>query len=272
MGFVRRLLEHHRPSLAVVAAAILVFELVVGHGGSKVRLNQIKAPLSPPFTLSIHLLCRHQHLALCFLRHAPHKRRTTTSRKPTDVQIHHAPLTPVTPPPSSLPTTITTTTSTSTFAFFILSGLAAVGPLRRQRTPPESHLRCVWTLVTSSSILFSERWPSIWAPLGLNIIYGGCWPLAIMTRWLMCYCAACFLDTPPVGSFKMDKGTSYNNSIPCVLFDSKYGSGNALLKVRVDLRPRSMLVLRFNIDKSRAIFLSPVKHMQYLRLKIPNSR
>ena len=70
----------------------------------------------------------------------------------------------------------------------------------------------------------------------------------------------------------MWKQTIYIHYMLCTLFGSKYGSGKAPLDVRADLRLRSMLVLRFNVDKSRANILSLVRRNQYLRLKILNPR
>ncbi|CAN6312322.1 unnamed protein product [Urochloa humidicola] len=283
-----------------------------------VRFIQINAPLSPPFALSIHLLCHHRHIFFCFLRHAPRECRTTTCHSHTSAQIHRASFAPNTPP--LLPGTTTTTTFASsilasplpgclvlafvacgfdvfaplvnvflmfaeTFVAALLSlaalsgdkamaGMAAVVFLRRRRHPGSLRRR-VWSLTRAvlPSIQFGGRYlPSVWAPQGLKVLSsGGCWRVVIKSRWFLC-CAMHIFLFPSVGSFKMEQGTRYNLLILCVLFGNKYGSGNAPLNVRADLRSWSMLVLRFNIDKSRANFLSPVKHIQYLRLKIPNPR
>lgn len=59
--------------------------------------------------------------------------------------------------------------------------------------------------------------------------------------------------------------------ILCTFVRSKYGSGNAIMDVWADLRPWSMLVLRFGVD-NKTIFLSPMKRKQHLRFKIHNPR
>ncbi|CAO2187742.1 unnamed protein product [Urochloa humidicola] len=71
-------------------------------------------------------------------------------------------------------------------------------------------------------------------------------------------------------SLKVEKGTSYNFFLLCTLLSSKHGSDKAYLNVRADLRLRSMLVLRFNVERSGVNILSPVTAIPYLRLKNPN--
>ncbi|CAN6329200.1 unnamed protein product [Urochloa humidicola] len=237
MGFLRRWLEHHRPSLAAVAAAVLVPELVVSNGGIEVRLTQIKAPLSPPFAPSPCLLCR-----------APRERKTTTCHNHAAIQIHLASLAPTTLPAAST----TTTASSSTlplsapvrpvfmvaassfagsvvalvFAYLLREGIFAVPvlslaafpgrrtvdavmacePLRR-RSFPFWNLHREWTPhLMTSSIRFGGCWlPSGWAPRGLNVLSsGGRWLLvAIKSCWFLCCCAMSFFNTPLLGRFKI---------------------------------------------------------------------
>ncbi|CAO1939915.1 unnamed protein product [Urochloa humidicola] len=70
----------------------------------------------------------------------------------------------------------------------------------------------------------------------------------------------------------VEKGTSYRYFLLCTFLGCKYGSGQTPLSVRADLRLRSTLVLRFNVERSRVNFLSPVKALRYLRIKIPYPR
>ncbi|CAN6194295.1 unnamed protein product [Urochloa humidicola] len=70
---------------------------------------------------------------------------------------------------------------------------------------------------------------------------------------------------------KVDKGiqgTSISFLMFCTLFVSKHRSGSASLNVRADLRLQSMLVLRFNEERSKTNCLSPVKATPYLRFKL----
>ncbi|CAN6371470.1 unnamed protein product [Urochloa humidicola] len=156
-------------------------------------------------------------------------------------------------------------------------GHACAYPSRLRRWSPfesSSGGRCSWDPPGFSSSTWSVRrwWSTMWAPPSIHAsLIASRWLVAIKFQWYVSHMQKFRADVLIPGScFKMGKGTSYEYSVVCTLLSDKYGSGNTPLNVRADLRLLSMLVLRFNVKRSRVNVLSPVKVIRYLRLKISN--